>query len=1139
MAIEGLQKLQVQTPFGVSGVTKEPTDTKYNSALSVFKNAGVVSGNSVDLVAAIDKLGGDRVFSLASDIGISKDAVSSASDFIKNNIRLDSGEWINKESYNKLSEFEQSQLNSLGINMFNEWYGYYSWIINNPPPSSEVPEITATIQGITPVEGSIEWYQEHGIQPNIGHPSTAQEIVYSEGAGLPESVLEAAKIAVESGEGNSPQVAMSYLFSIGKPIDINPIELVDSLGEQEAINYLEKANIEDASAIVKEASAALKAQQQIASLLSKESAIRIEAKKDLANYISEDGTLDLFALVKNTPHNKLPSLYKTLTKTLGYDFRYKDISEISIFLNNYVEVKDGFVAKSDWNNPDMFTSKMQEIAKKEGLAALSTEKLTVEQKFEKYRDWGLIPQNTAFTGEYIDPDANKKTGEPSYITADNVQDIEKARWADKYQAAMIAYHAGLVNKPIGAGIGISPYADTKPTSHDKKFIEYWKNLSTDNKVLIASANPKLSTTEKLKIATYSLPIVSTVKTAQEHGMTSGWTIASIAGDILIFAPAISKGLGLISESFIGLKSALPKVGIVPVGTAKVGGMVVKVNKIILLPSKNAVAKFEKLKTKIAQDWAKLQANLHTPEYSFRFTEVETPKWGYSIKKVGVSESAPTKASMAFEEVKGSTASKWVSIQEALQSPKEGTVLLNDAILKQLAGLPYKSKIVIEYPYSLTKIQSGKQSIWTFATRRQGGSIFYTTPVDDAAIKVSDIPGLSSLRFGEGGYGTGGKMSKAAYEAELARVKLANLAEKKSWELSPEVRKAIEAEKAATKEKFKTVAEKKTEPKKKVSSETERLETTKREAEPATKTKVSSETERLETYKRSPIVKQGEKYGLSPNLTIAIGIVIATTIKTSGKPLTITSPEVIDAATKTFPLIQTIIQSSITGQTATDIITKQAIEQSLMNIAKTNTQNMTNLQVKQLIEQETKLAVANQTKLAMQTAVSIQVKQQIKLKQATVLRLALRAVNRIAEKARTRALKIRLPLLKDGDKQVATKIANKIYPRGTVALRTGKLRSKVWHIIEPPYRKQDYTMAVSDTPPKGATVTTAKKVADTIQLLGGKLDKDLILDIGAFDLHIYKTRAGERPVSKFVRDVKTRTHHELSAKEARVTTSSMR
>jgi hypothetical protein len=83
------------------------------------------------------------------------------------------------------------------------------------------------------------------------------------------------------------------------------------------------------------------------------------------------------------------------------------------------------------------------------------------------------------------------------------------------------------------------------------------------------------------------------------------------------------------------------------------------------------------------------------------------------------------------------------------------------------------------------------------------------------------------------------------------------------------------------------------------------------------------------------------------------------------------------------------------------------------------------------------------------------------------------------------------------------------------------------------------MHISDEPPEGAVVTSANKVAETIQLLGGKLDKDLILDIGCFDYHIFKARKGEKPRSFFTRDIKTKTKHELSAKEAKVITSSLR
>jgi hypothetical protein len=113
----------------------------------------------------------------------------------------------------------------------------------------------------------------------------------------------------------------------------------------------------------------------------------------------------------------------------------------------------------------------------------------------------------------------------------------------------------------------------------------------------------------------------------------------------------------------------------------------------------------------------------------------------------------------------------------------------------------------------------------------------------------------------------------------------------------------------------------------------------------------------------------------------------------------------------------------------------------------------------------------------------------------------------------------------------------LHPKGTVTFQLGELHKDVWHIIEPPYNQAHYSMEISNKPPEGAVVTTVRDVARTIQTLGGKLSRDINIDIGAFDLHIAK--AAKRPPFKFTRDVGNRMGHALSAKEARVVSSGMR
>jgi len=60
---------------------------------------------------------------------------------------------------------------------------------------------------------------------------------------------------------------------------------------------------------------------------------------------------------------------------------------------------------------------------------------------------------------------------------------------------------------------------------------------------------------------------------------------------------------------------------------------------------------------------------------------------------------------------------------------------------------------------------------------------------------------------------------------------------------------------------------------------------------------------------------------------------------------------------------------------------------------------------------------------------------------------------------------------------------------------------------------------------------ANKVAETIQELGGRLGKDVKIDIGAFDMHLI--RAEPKPITRFYRDVKGRTKNPVTAKGAGV------
>ena len=142
--------------------------------------------------------------------------------------------------------------------------GYTNYSIVPPTTQQPAPQTPA------PEEGSIEWYQAHGLEPDIGYPSTAQEIVESGGAGLPPEVLQAAEEAVAAGEGESPQVAIEYLESTGKSTNLNPVEVVSALGEEKATTYFQKAGVEQPQETVRKASETLKATRTLQQVLGKQ-----------------------------------------------------------------------------------------------------------------------------------------------------------------------------------------------------------------------------------------------------------------------------------------------------------------------------------------------------------------------------------------------------------------------------------------------------------------------------------------------------------------------------------------------------------------------------------------------------------------------------------------------------------------------------------------------------------------------------------------------------------------------------------------------------------------------------------------------------------------------------------------------------
>ena len=141
-------------------------------------------------------------------------------------------------------------------------YTNYTPVANPAPAPVAAPS--------TPAEGTTAWYLEKGLQPNMGIPSTAQDIVNSNGAGLPSSVLSEAQEAVTRGEGDSPQVAIRHIEQqTGSPPTLDVAEVVKAYGVEGATNYLQKAGVQDAESHVQTGSIQLQYRKNIEDALGK------------------------------------------------------------------------------------------------------------------------------------------------------------------------------------------------------------------------------------------------------------------------------------------------------------------------------------------------------------------------------------------------------------------------------------------------------------------------------------------------------------------------------------------------------------------------------------------------------------------------------------------------------------------------------------------------------------------------------------------------------------------------------------------------------------------------------------------------------------------------------------------------------
>jgi hypothetical protein len=576
--------------------------------------------------------------------------------------------------------------------------------------------------------------------------------------------------------------------------------------------------------------------------------------------------------------------------------------------------------------------------------------------------------------------------------------------------------------------------------------KWWNGLEIGQQALLAENWTPKSNWQLAKEVFYGMPLVSTVRAVQTRGFKSGWTWLSIGTDALILSPVISKAVGAIASP---IKGFAPRIGVAPVGVANIAGSTYKVSRLILLPSKNAVAKFESLRSSIAAKWIDMQNKL--PSATF----------------------------------------------------KKGTdiVMRDDAIIKQLEGKAFRMVEVIENPLTkftaVERLTAGQKLSmpWGYVTKKSPGIVTYTTPVDEALVKASDIKGISEIRYGEGGgYGREGQWSKAQFDAETQRVKVANLLESKSWEITPEVKAALQREKQAkttvataikekpvVTEKFKTITEKK------VTTEVK------------TKTGAASETERLENIRRYAPRVAKKFTGVSPELTWAVATMVGNVLTfpvSTGKPMTISTPEIIRTTTTIMPDIQTIIKQVATGETAIDIVTKQAIEKALQKMAKENIQNMTDAQMKNMIEQQVRNAIRAQIEAATKTETKTELAQKLATRQAQIVRVATRVTTRIVNKIETTKPTIKIPfipLLSGADGKPLTK--------AQIDASVGWKQGFMYRLKYPPYGEKNTIYSTEPIPGIPYHDGAGSAYASLVQIAKGKLPVTIKDDMGLFMVNI--------------------------------------
>lgn len=1054
----------------------------------------------------------------------------------------------------------------------DEGIGVQGSTINN----EVVPTIEATKISTEPApassvknKGSIESLEEAGLVVNVGRPSTASEIVASNGAGLPEEVLEQAKEAVKSGEGDSPQVAIEYLeLKTGQPSTLAPVIIVSEMGEEKAAKYLEKAGVENAKVVASQAAEVVnstkviietldinKPQYQalslspadVSKLVSKlgentttgllnkvgfnakdmiTGAKKFDAQQALfksysqKNYLQQvnnpDGsityTIDLMALVGDglteaeiqkavSDLNKLgfagssnaTGEQKAILDLKRLDFWGKSISDIEIQIRDVNEFVTTHVKVGGGENQWMLKSDFDKLSDKDQKSMLSIGMTASNKKWLDY-------ETTLVTGK----DANYDSIERNLTTARDAGVITESQ-----------YNSILSDMEKSKNYEIPGKKWTKPSQQASHF---WNSLPQDlqEQVLLASAQRPHGmevVKETGTILAGMIPVVGTI--VNWNQMSTGWKIASIVLDLVAVGGMAAGKLGSAAR-LVGKNSEIAKL----VDVAKEAGSARSELRTALSAMQNA----EREATISKEMEVLLKTNLEIAANKSAAVDTRLAEYFRNASELTKSDlrliedasgfKGLTKATLQVTKVQEKLEAAWNSLDKLspgteayikkLTKIQELHNSLDKAYEELGITLNVKGKPGIE-----PEVFKGYEPRWKLDTNKNLWNQF------EDYFRSKDKSDFDS------GSGSGKGKSKVAVATKV-HPKMEKL------DLDVELKAKFEEKPAET-----ASLEKKAP---RVKADTSKFSLSPRPSVP-------SESYRYDTKKKESHTQQ---------TTRAIGIPlksVAVPVRTEITPdKTVSTPEIIkqaaeDAANIPGQSVSIITETAtvISAAAATEAIANGASQEEVHAVTQAVAQSV----VQQIADTITKInaEVGSQISGQIKSIVNATVENVVKLETRKALQTKTKTLTLVKTKVGLRNVNKQKSsiglIIPTQDKEKNKKAVYPVHPEGTIAFRTGKLHNTPWHILEPPYNQAHYTMEISDTPPEGAIVTTSDKVAETIQLLGGKLDKDLNIDIGAFDYHIKKAKSGQKPSSYFTRDIKSKTKHELSAKEARVIVSSVR